>query len=296
VAEGKVVYAVNCGASSKYYSELEKITYQQDKGYSSGIASDHGNTFSPFPRVQDDFVYRTERYDTGSFSYTVPIKTDGEYVIVLKFSEVWFQSPGEKVFHVEVGGSREVKSLDIFGKVGRGVPHDEYVEVSRKGDELTVEGTKATPEAWNPSTGGLRIDFLQIPGKDNPKINAIVVYDGTLDDIPTLPPYDRKAAAKSRYEEDTYEDDEEEEEDDDGGSLDDIDLDDHQDVVQQGLDELASSQLLEGERSSGIFSLIFSQAGMFLVALLVIAGGLLYVVTVMADTKTASKPEKKKGK
>eukprot|EP00386_Alphamonas_edax_P013518 GDKI01041738.1.p1 GENE.GDKI01041738.1~~GDKI01041738.1.p1 ORF type:complete len:330 (+),score=93.60 GDKI01041738.1:43-990(+) len=206
-APGKAVYAVNCGGPKHIDSAL-KITYLQDKGYSSGIASDEGKKFSPMPRVADDTVYQSERYDLKSFSYEIPVRGQGAHTIVLKFSEVYFQAPGEKVFDVSMGGKKTLKNIDIFGQVGKGVPHDEYVEISVEGDALFVEGQKAT-SGWDSKSKMLTIKFLK--GKaDNPKINAIVLYEGTTADVPKLPPYDPNGSRQTdpkqqQQEEDDFE-------------------------------------------------------------------------------------------
>ncbi len=46
---------------------------------------------------QDAILYQTERYDTKTFGYDFPIKGDGDYVLVAKFSEVYFTAPNQKV-------------------------------------------------------------------------------------------------------------------------------------------------------------------------------------------------------
>lgn len=63
-----------------------------------GEASDYGKTMM-IGRVapQDQVLYQTERYHTTDFSYDIPLKTDGDYVLVLKFSEVWFNAAHQKV-------------------------------------------------------------------------------------------------------------------------------------------------------------------------------------------------------
>lgn len=62
------------------------------------------------------------------FSYDLNIPADGDYVLVLKFCEVYFEAPDQKVFDVVLNGEHTViADLDIFGKVDRGVAHDEYV-------------------------------------------------------------------------------------------------------------------------------------------------------------------------
>ncbi|KAK6014670.1 hypothetical protein OSTOST_19943, partial [Ostertagia ostertagi] len=73
------------------------IIYQEDQN-PVGIVSDYGSRYI-FPNVpiEDRKLYETERYHNGDLTYTFDIAKDGEYVIVLKFSEVYFQSSGQKV-------------------------------------------------------------------------------------------------------------------------------------------------------------------------------------------------------
>nr|CAG4635524.1 EOG090X081J [Artemia franciscana] len=100
-----VVYAVNCGGD--YFKDSHGINYQSDES-SSGIASDFGKQFLVFGRVSqsDSVLYQTEKYDSDTFGYDVPLDGDGDYVLVLKFSEVYFNSPGAKdvVYAVNCGG------------------------------------------------------------------------------------------------------------------------------------------------------------------------------------------------
>ena len=45
-------------------------------------------------------LYQTERYHTTSFSYDIPIDTEGEFILVTKFAEVYFTHPNGKVVHL----------------------------------------------------------------------------------------------------------------------------------------------------------------------------------------------------
>ena len=59
---------------------------------------DYGKSLSIHRVVPLDAVlYQTERYHTGTFGYEFPVKGDGDYVLVTKFSEVWFTAPNQKV-------------------------------------------------------------------------------------------------------------------------------------------------------------------------------------------------------
>ena len=92
---GEVIWAVNCGGDD--HVDVYGVHYQRDS-LRAGFASDHGKNIG-IRRVAppDQILYQTERYHTSTFSYDVPVRSDGEYVLVLKFSEVWFTEPSQKV-------------------------------------------------------------------------------------------------------------------------------------------------------------------------------------------------------
>ena len=90
-----MIWAVNCGGDT--HTDIHGITYQRDP-LRTGVASDYGRSLM-IQRVlpQDQIVYQTERYHTSSFAYDVPVTRDGDYILVLKFCEVWFTQPNQKV-------------------------------------------------------------------------------------------------------------------------------------------------------------------------------------------------------
>jgi len=93
---GKVIFAVNAGGEA--HLDVNGIKYQKDT-LKVGIASDYGKHLLSVGRVhQDDHIlYQTERYHHSTFGYEIPIEEDGQYVMVLKFSEVYFNAPNMKV-------------------------------------------------------------------------------------------------------------------------------------------------------------------------------------------------------
>ena len=92
---GEVIFAVNCGGSA--HTDLNGVHYQADYN-TVGISSDFGLQLSinrvPTP---DQVLYQTERYHSETFSYDIPIKEDDDYVLILKFSEVYFTGSNMKV-------------------------------------------------------------------------------------------------------------------------------------------------------------------------------------------------------
>ena len=93
---GEVIWAVNCGGES--HTDVHGIRYQADPLQDVGFASDYGKNLL-IQRVvpQDQILYQTERYHLSTFTYDIPVWKDGDYVLVMKFSEVWFTSANQKV-------------------------------------------------------------------------------------------------------------------------------------------------------------------------------------------------------
>lgn len=179
----EVIYAINAGGEA--HTDGNNIHYDQDPLTNKiGTASDHGKQYS-IGRVAkwDEYIYQTERYHTGTFGYDIPVAGDGDYALVLKFSEVYFTAANMKVFDVALNNEHTVvQELDIFGLVGKTVAHDEivYFTISRgrlyyKEEESEIRG------------GRIRIEFIK-GYRDNPKINALVLFKGDLHNIPQLPP------------------------------------------------------------------------------------------------------------
>jgi len=173
----KVIAAINCGGKS--YTDSNGIKYEADKYFNGGVSSDHGLSFS-IRNTDDEILYQTERWSSSTLTYSIPLKThaNGRYVLILKFSEVYFNRKGEKVFNVALGKENVIHNLDIFSKVGKAEAYDEYLELEIKNRQVfyknklcksAVEGDK------------LIINFMK-GSADNPKINAIVLLKGSLRD------------------------------------------------------------------------------------------------------------------
>ena len=138
---------------------------------------------------------QTERYASDgqqlAYKLPMPMSVDGVFVLNLKFSEVYFDSPGQKVFSMDLNGARVLDRLDIFDKVGFGAAYDEHIEfrLDNKEKLLTV-GEQSVPY-----DGQLDIQF--VAEVDNPKVNALLVTKGTLAEFKRYrPPKRRKPKAE----------------------------------------------------------------------------------------------------
>lgn len=182
--EGEIIYAVNAGGET--HVDKNGIHYERDPLMNKvGTASDYGKQLLMIGRVaqNDEILYQTERYHHDSFAYDIPIIQDGDYVLVLKFCEVYFNAPNMKVFDVVLNNAHTIVSeLDIFDKVGRGVAHDEYIPFSVSRGKLYYNEEESQVRG-----GRLKLEFIK-GYRDNPKINAFYLVKGTLDDIDKLPP------------------------------------------------------------------------------------------------------------
>lgn len=178
----EVIYAVNCGGGK--HTDRFGIRYNSDDNR-VGIPSDYGKNLIISRVHPDDMIlYQTERYHTTSFKYDVPIVDEGEFLLITKYAEVYFQQPGQKVFDVNLNDLIGISDLDIFSSVGKAAAHDVVLPFSIRDGQLSVEGETSNFD------GTLSVEFAK-GAADNPKVNAIVIIKGPLEGpekIPALPP------------------------------------------------------------------------------------------------------------
>lgn len=46
---------------------------------------------------EDQVLYQTERYNEDTFGYDIPIREEGDYILVMKYAEVYFAQSQQKV-------------------------------------------------------------------------------------------------------------------------------------------------------------------------------------------------------
>lgn len=171
-----VVYAVNAGGEE--HTDKNGIRFEADPLHGQiGIESDFGKQLMMIGNVprSDEILYQTERYHTETFGYDVPVDGDGEYVLILKFCEVYFDAPNKKVFDVLLNKRHTIISgLDIFAQVGKGTAYDEHIYFTISEGKLNFKGEESEIRK-----GKIRIDFVK-GNKDNPKINAFALLKGNI--------------------------------------------------------------------------------------------------------------------
>jgi hypothetical protein len=108
--------AVNAGGSQ--YTGADGTVYQGDAGFSSGYTY---STTASITGTTDDRLYQSERY--GDFSYKFPVD-DGDYLVTLKFAEIYWTKVGQRVFNVSIEGKGVLSNLDLVAKVGPKVAYN----------------------------------------------------------------------------------------------------------------------------------------------------------------------------
>jgi hypothetical protein len=177
LSPSNVEIAINCGGPE--FRTKGGIIYQKDKYFNGGEASDFGIN-SEIKNTKDKEIYQTERWSTNDLIYNIPIQKEGKYVLVLKFSEVYFNSPNEKIFDFKIGDKTILPNIDIYAKVGKNNAYDEFIEFELKNKKIFVEG-KEIPKGYDEDEKTMKIVFGK-NSADNPKINGLLIVRGTLKD------------------------------------------------------------------------------------------------------------------
>ena len=82
--------AINVVLWAKGHSEPDAVL---------SVASDYGMRL-PILRSspEDQILYQTERYNEDTFGYDIPIREEGDYILVMKYAEVYFAQSQQKVW------------------------------------------------------------------------------------------------------------------------------------------------------------------------------------------------------
>src|SRR5207244_2070215 len=105
-------------------------------------------------------VYNSERY--GNFTYTIPnLMAGAAYTVRLHFGEIYWSSPGSRVFNVSINGTQVLANFDIFAAAG--------------GKDIALIKEFATNAD---SAGKIAIQFSSV--KDNAKLSGIEILTAGL--------------------------------------------------------------------------------------------------------------------
>lgn len=132
--QSELVVAINVAGPA---ASANGIEYDRDRYYSGGTTN---STTDAISGVDDDTVYKTERY--GTFGYRIPV-TEASYSVVLNFAELYQTESGARSFHVEIEGQQVMTEFDLYALVGHDEAYDysaDAVDVSDGFLEISLEG------------------------------------------------------------------------------------------------------------------------------------------------------------
>ncbi len=125
------VFAGNCGGGQ--YKDKKGIVYQADTLFSGGQTY---QTPAIIAGTEDGALYQSERF--GNFSYKIPVP-NGNYLVTLKFAEIYLSYTGGRVFDVKIEGKEVVSNLDIYAYVGKNKAYDVTLPVVIEDGMLNIE-------------------------------------------------------------------------------------------------------------------------------------------------------------
>jgi phosphatidylinositol-3-phosphatase len=121
---------VNAGGAA--YVGGDGRAWQADSGYSAGRT--YVST-APIGGTSDGALYDSERYGTLTYTFAV---VNGTYLVTLKFAELYWSAPGQRVFNVSINGQQVLTNFDILANVARNTAIDRSFTTSVTGGTLSI--------------------------------------------------------------------------------------------------------------------------------------------------------------
>jgi hypothetical protein len=103
---------VNAGGPA--YTDSSGNVWSADTGFANGFTY---STDAPIASTNNPAVYQTERYNSGTLEYRFSVPNGG-YSVTLKFAEIYFNAPGQRVFNISINGTQVETGFDPFAAAG----------------------------------------------------------------------------------------------------------------------------------------------------------------------------------
>jgi hypothetical protein len=143
--------AIRINSGGGAFTDSQGRQWSADTGFDGGIAY---TTSASITGTDTPAIYQSERWNYNGVKYELTVP-NGTYTLNLKFAEIYFNTAGQRVFHVDVNGQRFLTSFDPFaaaGGINRAV--DKSLTVSVTNSKLTVQ---LVPVVSYPKISGLEI-------------------------------------------------------------------------------------------------------------------------------------------
>jgi hypothetical protein len=141
---------INAGGGA--YTDSSGHAWTADTAFVNG-ATYAGS--APISNTPDPALYQTERYSEGvplEYKFAVP---NGSYNVTLKFAEIYFTSPGQRVFNIVINGATVLPNLDIYAAAGgSNIANDQTFVASVSSNVLDIQ---LVPVVQNPKVSAIQI-------------------------------------------------------------------------------------------------------------------------------------------
>lgn len=151
-SEAVMTVPIRINAGGPAQTTPDGIRWDADKGFSGGQA--FAGMSAPVSGSRTPSLYQTIRFAKGDFDYSFNV-ANGKYIVTLKFAEIYYINPGQRVFSVAINGQPVLTQFDMIVAAG--------------GSKKAID----KPFPVEVTNGRIAIHFTKIV--DNPQINAIEI-------------------------------------------------------------------------------------------------------------------------
>jgi len=144
---GNAVVMVNAGGPS--FTDASGNTWSSDYGFSGGNTS---GTSANIAGTNSPTLYQSCRW--GAFTYTFPV-ANGNYNVTLKFAEIYFTTPGGRVFNVAINGTPVLTNFDIVAAGGALTAVDQSFPVTVTNGQIAIQFSQGAAD--QPLVSGISI-------------------------------------------------------------------------------------------------------------------------------------------
>jgi hypothetical protein len=161
------VAMVNAGGSA--YTDPSGNTWSGDYGFSGGGTA---QTSANIAGTNSAALYQTCRW--GGFTYSFPV-SNGNYNVTLKFAEIYFTTPGSRVFNVSINGTPVLTNFDIVAQAGAFTALDKTFPVAVSNGQIAIQFSRGPAD--QPLVSGISIGgSTSAPPTNNPSPSYTTPY------------------------------------------------------------------------------------------------------------------------
>jgi len=142
---------IRVDAGGAAYTDSSGNTWGSDYDYIGGYTASSGSTVSG---TTAPTVYQSCRWGAFTYQFAVP---NGGYTVVLKFAEIYFTTPGSRMFNVSINGTPVLANFDVVAQAGGALKAlDKSFPVTVTNGQIRIQFTPGSAD--QPLVNGIEID------------------------------------------------------------------------------------------------------------------------------------------